>query len=104
MDATATPKLIAVVGSTFAGALLGACAAGLLLGREWSYNGSDLSIPVILTLYVLDAAVVVLVALLALYVRYRSVPASVPASPGSARQTAPTVMLMTQFFFPLGRS
>ena len=49
-------------------------AAGLLLVREWSYNGPDLSIPVILSLYVLDATVVVVCALFALYLRYRSVP------------------------------
>jgi hypothetical protein len=74
-EATAlTPKLAVVVGSTFVGTLLGACAAGLLLGREWSYNGPDLSIPVILAMYVLDAALVVVCALLALYLRYRSVP------------------------------
>jgi hypothetical protein len=75
MDAPATtPELAAVVGSTFAGTVLGAAAAGLLLGREWSYDGPDLSIPIIFAMYVLDAALVVVCALLALYVRYRSVP------------------------------
>jgi len=74
MEAGASPRLTAVVGSTFAGALLGACAAGVLLHREWSYRGPDLSIPVILMLYVVDASLVVAIALLALYLRYRSVP------------------------------
>jgi hypothetical protein len=44
------------------------------LAREWSYNGPDLSIPVILSLYVLDAAAVVVCAVVALYTRYRLVP------------------------------
>jgi hypothetical protein len=74
MEAAATPRLGAVVGSTFAGCLIGACGAGLLLVREWSYSGPDLSIPVILSLYVLDATLVVVCALVALYLRYRSVP------------------------------
>src|SRR4051812_46456319 len=74
MEAAATPRLTGVVGSTFAGTLVGACAAGLLLDREWSYHRPDLSIPIILSLYVLDAALIVMVGLLALYLRYRSLP------------------------------
>jgi hypothetical protein len=74
MGADAGPKLGAVVGSTLAGTFVGACAAGLLLAREWSYNGPDLSIPIILSLYLLDAALVVVCALVALYLRPRLVP------------------------------
>jgi hypothetical protein len=61
-----------VVTTTFVGALLGAGLASLLLSREWSYHGPDLAIPLILSMYVLDAAVIAVVALVALYVRYRA--------------------------------
>ncbi|MDQ1484050.1 MAG: hypothetical protein QOF35_2126 [Actinomycetota bacterium] len=73
MEGTQRPNLLSVVATTFVGVIVGATAAGYLLVEEWSYNGPDLSIPLILTLYVIDAAVIVVMALLALYLRYRSV-------------------------------
>src|SRR3954453_10683073 len=77
MEGSREPNLLSVVVTTFAGVIVGATAAGYLLVTEWSYNRRGLSIPlsmpVILTLYGIDAAVVVVVALLALYWRYRAV-------------------------------
>lgn len=74
MESPQGPSLPSVVATTFAGVIVGAAAAGYLLAKEWGYDGPDLSIPLILTLYVTDAAVIVVLALLALYWRYRSVP------------------------------
>lgn len=74
MKATATPKFRAVMASTWAGVLVGACLAGSMLGRQWSSDAPDLPIPAILTLYVLDAALIVMCAALALYLPYRTLP------------------------------
>jgi len=74
MEATATPRFTGVMGSTWAGVLLGACTASWMLERQWSPDGPDLSITAILTLYVLDAAVIVMCALLTLYLSYRALP------------------------------
>jgi membrane protease YdiL (CAAX protease family) len=73
MEGSREPNLLSVVVTTFAGVIVGATAAGYLLVKLWSYDGPDQSIPLILTLYVIDAAIVVVVALLALYWRYRAV-------------------------------
>jgi hypothetical protein len=45
-----------------------------LLQRQWAPDAPDLSLPAILTLYVLDGGLVVMCALLALHLRYRRVP------------------------------
>jgi hypothetical protein len=74
MHDAAAPRFAGVVGSTWVGVLLGACASGLLLQRQWADDRPDLSIAAILTLYVLDAGLVVLSAVLALQLRYRSAP------------------------------
>jgi uncharacterized BrkB/YihY/UPF0761 family membrane protein len=73
MTGSREPNLLSVVGTTFAGVIVGALAAGYLLVKQWSYDGPNLPIPLVLTLYIIDAAVIVLFALLALYWRYRAV-------------------------------
>jgi hypothetical protein len=74
MEATSSPRFVAVMGSTWAGVLVGACTASWMLERQWSSDGPGPSITTILTLYVLDAAVIVMCALLALYLPYRALP------------------------------
>jgi hypothetical protein len=73
MEGSREPNLLTVVATTLAGVIVGAMAAGYLLVKQWGYDGPNLSIPLVLTLYVIDAAVVVAGALLALYWRYRAV-------------------------------
>ena len=73
MEGSREPDLLSVVATTFAGVILGAALAGLLLINVWSYEGPDLSIPLILIVYIIAAAVIVVLALFVLYRRYRSV-------------------------------
>jgi hypothetical protein len=76
MEGSRRPTLPDVVATTFAGVVVGVTVAGYLFVKETGYRplgsaslGSvDLMVPVM----VIDAALVAVVALLALYLRYRS--------------------------------
>jgi hypothetical protein len=76
MEAVRRPTLPGVVATTFGGVIVGVTLAGYLLVEEAGYGplGSvDLgSVALIVPLMVIDAALVAVVALLALYRRYRS--------------------------------
>jgi hypothetical protein len=76
MESSRRPTLPGVVTTTFAGVIVGVTVAGYLLVKETDYRsvGSINLGPVdlIVPLMVIDAAIVAVVALLALYLRYRS--------------------------------
>lgn len=73
MGASRGPSLLGVVATAFAGVLGGAMASGALLVWEWGDHTFAVSILGILTMYVVDAFVVVAGGLLALHARYRDV-------------------------------
>ena len=76
MESSRRPTLPGVVATSFAGVIVGVTLAGYLLVKEAGYRplGSmNLgSVDPIVPLMVIDAALVAVVALLALYLRYRS--------------------------------
>jgi hypothetical protein len=76
MQGSRRPTLPGVVGTTFAGVIVGVTLAGYLLVKEAgsrSVGSINLgSLDLIVPLMVIDAALVVVVALLVLYLRYRS--------------------------------
>jgi hypothetical protein len=76
MESSRRPTLAGVVATTFAGVIVGVTVAGSLLVEEAGYRpvGSINvgSVDLIVPLMVIDAALVAVVALLALYLRYRS--------------------------------
>src|ERR1700754_3051094 len=77
MESSQRPTLPGVVATTFAGVILGVTVAGYLLVNEAGYRpvGSISlgSVDLIVPLMGIDAALVAVVALLALYLRYRSI-------------------------------
>lgn len=76
METIRRPTLPGVVATTCAGVVVGVTLAGYLLVKEADYGpaGSPvgLGVDLIVPLMVIDAALVAVVALLALYLRYRS--------------------------------
>jgi hypothetical protein len=77
MESSRRPTLPGVVATTFAGVIVGVTVAGYLLVKEVDYSRPVRSINLgsvdpIVPLMVIDAALVAVVALLALYWRYRS--------------------------------
>ena len=76
MQGSRRPTLPGVVGTTFAGVIVGVTLAGYLLVKEAGYRSVGSinlgSVDLIVPLMVIDAALVVVVALLVLYLRYRS--------------------------------
>jgi hypothetical protein len=76
MEGTRRPTLPGVVATTFAGVIVGVTAAGYLFVKETDYrplgSASLGAIDLIVPVMVIDVALVAVVALLALYLRYRS--------------------------------
>ncbi len=76
MESSRRPTLPGVVATTFAGVIVGVTVAGYLLVKEADFHPAgytDLGpVDLIVPLMVIDAAIVAVVALLALYLRYRS--------------------------------
>ena len=73
MKVSRGPSLLGIVATAFASVFGGAMAAGALLAWEWGDHGFPASIVLILTMYVVDAFIVVAGALPALHARYRGV-------------------------------
>ena len=76
MESSRRPTLTGIVATTFAGVIVGVTVAGYLLVKEADYRPAGYinlgPVDLIVPLMVIDAAIVAVVALLALYLRYRS--------------------------------